>query len=319
MLDARKGTVRVTWVGRASGRLDQLGDRAFALLSFLPGAILVGGIVLPPILAVVVMSLFRIELVKAGPNHFVGLDNYERLLRDSDFLNSIPRTLIFAGLTTALAVALALCVALILVRTFRGASALSVALLLPWAIAPVVTGIYWRFIFQSNFGLATGIATWLGFTDQPVRWLANPTVAMGVAAVANAWRSVPLLALILLAALRGISPDQYRAAKMDGARALQRFGFVTLPAIRNALIVVTVLQLVISLQVFDLIFALTGGGPGRETTVTSIFIYQRAFQNLSFGYSAALAVTLLAITALAATLLLLGRRRTGVEAREADA
>src|SRR4051794_19832329 len=115
MLDARKGAWGVMWVGRASSRLDRLSERTFALLSFLPGAVLIGAIVLPPVIAVVVMSLFRIELVKAGPNHFVGLDNYSRLFEDHDFLASIPRTLVFAALTTVLAVVLALCVALILV------------------------------------------------------------------------------------------------------------------------------------------------------------------------------------------------------------
>jgi multiple sugar transport system permease protein len=303
----------------AARRLDRLSDRAFAAVSFLPGAVLIGAIVIPPIVAVFVMSLFRIELVKPVPNGFVGLQNYANLLRDQDFLDSIPRTVLFTAGTTALAVPLALAVALLLNRSFRGSSVLSLAMLLPWAVAPVVTGIYWKFIFQSNFGLATGILTALGIVHGPVQWLGSATGAMIVAAVANAWRSVPLLALILLSSLRGIPDDLYRAAKMDGARAPQRLLFVTLPAIRNSLIVATTLQVIMSLQVFDLIYTLTGGGPGRETTVTPMYIYGRAFQNLSLGYSAALAVALLALTAVCASALLYLRLRTSGPAESEEA
>ena len=170
-------------------------------------------------------------------------------------------------------------------------------LLLPWAIAPVVTGVYWRFIFQGNFGIVNGLLTAVGVDDPPI-WLNNGDTAMAVAVVANVWRSLPLLALILLAALKGVPQSLYRAAALDGARPLQSFRFVTLPSIKNALIVVIVLQLILSLQVFDIIFTLTGGGPGDQTRVISYHIYLRAFGDLSFGYSAALAVILLLLTAL---------------------
>jgi ABC-type sugar transport system permease subunit len=135
---------------------------------------------------------------------------------------------------------------------------------------------------------------------------------MIVAIVATAWRSVPLVALILLAALKGIPRSLYKAGRMDGARSFQLFRYVTLPSIRKALLVVGILQIILSLQVFDLIFTLTGGGPGLETTVITYFIYIQAFSNLSFGYSAALAVFLLALIVVSSASLLylrLGSRR----------
>ena len=142
---------------------------------------------------------------------------------------------------------------------------------------------------------------------------------MAVAVLANVWRSLPLLALILLAALKGVPQSLYRAAALDGARPLQSFRYVTLPSIKNALIVVIVLQLILSLQVFDIIFTLTGGGPGDQTRVISYHIYLRAFGDLSFGYSAALAVILLLLTALVSALLVipsLGRRGGRLRRRE---
>jgi multiple sugar transport system permease protein len=108
---------------------------------------------------------------------------------------------------------------------------------------------------------------------------------------------VPLLSLLLLSRLRSIPESQYRAARMDGATSWQTFRYITMPALKNTLLVTLVLQIILSLQVFDIIFTLTGGGPGDQTRVISYHVYLRAFGDLSFGYSAALAVVLLAITA----------------------
>ena len=154
-------------LGSVARRLDRLSDRAFAVVSFLPGAVLVATIVLPPIIAVVVMSLYRIELLKQGPRSFIQLDNYTRAWRDPNFTATVPRTVLFAAVSTAIAVPLALVCAHLLRKAFRGASLLGVVLLLPWAIAPVVTGVYWRFIFQGNFGIVNGLLTAVGVDDPP--------------------------------------------------------------------------------------------------------------------------------------------------------
>ena len=293
----------VRLLGHVARRIDRLSDRKFAVVSFIPGSLLVATVVLPPIIAVLVMSLYRIELLKLGPSSFIDIDNYTRAFRDAGFVATIPRTLIFAAASTAVAIPLALVCAHFLTKAFRGATLLGVVLLLPWAIAPVVTGVYWRFIFQGNFGLVNGILKAVGVDNPPI-WLNSGDTATVVAVIANVWRSLPLLALILLAALKGVPQALYRAARLDGARPWQSFRYVTLPSIKNALIVAIVLQLILSLQVFDIIFTLTGGGPGDQTRVISYHIYLRAFGDLSFGYSAALAVILLGFTAAASALLL---------------
>ena len=154
------GAARAATVGRArtGGWLDRRSDRAFALLLFAPGLILVGLFVLPPILAVFGMSLFRIELARDDTWRFIGLNNFAlRLPMDREVLAAIPRTMLFATLTTALTLPLALGAALVLKRPFRGRTVVAVALLLPWAVAPVVTGVFWRFIFTSQFGLANAL------------------------------------------------------------------------------------------------------------------------------------------------------------------
>lgn len=307
--------------GRISRRFDRLSDRKFALLVSVPGLILTALIVLPPVLSVFGLSMFRIELAKDDATPFVFLQNYlTRLPADKEVLEAIPRTLLFAGLTTLITLPLALVTALVLNRGFIGVSIFFMALLMPWAIASVVAGIFWRFIFDTQFGIANGLLIGLGFLDEPFNWLQDTVQAISIALVAQSWRSVPLLAVLLLAALKTIPGTLYRAARMDGATAWESFRFITLPAIRSTLIVVGILQVIISLQVFDLLYSLTSGGPGRDTYVLIYAIFNISFQDLSLGYGAAVTVLLFGIIVSASFLLLLtqARRRKAIGAAADD-
>jgi ABC-type sugar transport system permease subunit len=296
--------------GRVSRRLDRLSERRFALLVSIPGLILVALIVLPPTLAVFGMSLFRIELGKDDLVPFIGLRNYlTRLPADAEVMAAIPRTLFFAAMSTAITLPLALVTALVLNRGFRGVSIFFMALLMPWAVASIVAGIFWRAIFDTNHGIVNGVLVGLGVMQEPFNWLASTAQAVGIALVAQSWRSVPLLAVLLLAALKTIPPALYRAAKMDGATSWESFRYITLPAIKNTLIVVGVLQVIIGLQVFDLLYSLTSGGPGRDTYVLIMAIYDITFGQISLGYGAAITVLLFLIIVAASFLLLIARVR----------
>jgi multiple sugar transport system permease protein len=194
-----------------------------------------------------------------------------------------------------------------------------IAVLLPWAVAPVVTGLYWKFIFNSQYGLMTALANAVGLADGPVRWLESPTSAMAVAVIASAWRTVPLMALLLLGALRAIPQAQYRAARMDGAGAWSCFRHITIPAVAPTLFVVGVLTVVLALQTIDVLFTLTGGGPGTSTTVVTYYLYKNAIGQLSFGYSSAIAVVLFLMILGCSSLILLARiRRRGRASGDED-
>lgn len=309
--------------GRLSRRLDRMSERKFALLVSIPGLLLLALIVLPPILTVFGLSLFRIELAKDEFVRFVGLNNYTvRLPIDKEILDAIPRTLILAGLTTAVTLPLALVTALVLNRGFRGSGLFFMAVLLPWAIASVVAGIFWRVIFDTHFGIVNGILVGIGFIQEPINWLQDTTQAVIIAITAQAWRGVPLLAVLLLAALKTIPGTLYRAAKMDGATSWESFRFITLPAIRPTLIVVGILQVIVGLQVFDLLYTLTNGGPGRSTYVLIYAIFDLAFQQLSFGYGSTVTVVLFGLIVLCSFLLLafqIRRRRSNVVLADEDA
>ena len=313
-------------VGHVSGvltrRLDRLGDRTFALLISVPALLMVAVFVLPPVLAAFGLSLFRIELQKDDNTPFVGLFNFiTRLPLDDIALDAIPRTLGFAAAVTAVTIPLALLTALILNRAFRGSGLFLMAVLTPWAVASVVTGMIWRFIFDTHQGIINGVLIGLGLIHEPINWLQDSTNSVVIAILATAWRSVPLVTLLLLAALRTIPGSLYRAARMDGASSWETFRFVVLPAIRPTVMVIAVLQIIIGLQVFDLLFSLTHGGPGYDTYVLIYYIYDKAFNDLSLGYSAALTVVLFLIIVACSLLLLLlqvRRRRDTPAATETD-
>jgi ABC-type sugar transport system permease subunit len=256
-----------------------------------PGLLLVGVVVVPPFLAVVLLSLFRIELLRDDLRPFVGLSNFlVRLPLDVDFLDTIPRTLIFAIASTALAVPVALGSALLVNGRRRGGNALGLLLLLPWAVAPIAAGVFWRLVFDTRFGLVNAGLRALGLGT--VRWTNEATPTLVVTLVAVTWRATPLLAVLLLGALRAVPPSLARAARMDGASAWQVLRHITLPAIRPTLVLVCVIQIVLALQVFDILFAIGAGHPLPGMILTGYAIYTSVIENLSFGYGSALTVVL---------------------------
>lgn len=245
-----------------------------------------------PIGYAIVMSFQKIELTISPDRSWAGLGNYVYLLQDRVVHESILRTLYFAALTIALSTLMALGLALILNEPFRGRKPVRVLVMLPWAVAPVVAGVLWRYIFHSNYGLANALLHQLGFIENYVVWLDKAALAISIASVATTWKTVPFLTLIMLAALQSIPEALYRAARMDGAGLWSRFRFVTLPHLRNTLIFAIVLQTIVSLQTFDLIFTLTRGGPGQGSVVLSYLVFINAFERLSLGRASAMAILL---------------------------
>jgi multiple sugar transport system permease protein len=231
-------------------------------------------------------------LTVSPDQRWIGLDNYGRVLHDQVMRDSIVRTLTFAGLSVVICVGLSLILALVLNEAFAGRRMVRVMILLPWAVAPVVNGVMWRYLFQSNYGLVNAVLARVGLISHYQVWLENAQLALLIAAVATAWKGMPFETLILLATLQSIPESLFRAAKMDGAGVFARFRYIILPHLRNTLIFVVLLETIVSLQVFDLIFTLTRGGPGQGTVVLSYLVYINAFERLSLGPASAMAILL---------------------------
>jgi len=273
-------------------RFHRMDEVSFGLLLLSPTLLILFIFLVLPIAYAVTMSFQQIELTISPDRTWTGFDNYVDVVTERAVRESVGRTFFFAALTIVISTLLALGLALILNESFRGRGPARVLVMLPWAVAPVVGGVLWRYIFQSNYGLANALLYQLGFIQNYRVWLDKPTLALTIAAIATAWKGIPFLTLIILAALQSIPEALFRAARMDGAGLWARFRFVTLPHLRNILIFAVVLQIIVSLQTFDLIFTLTRGGPGQGTVVLSFLVFLNAFERLSIGKASALAVLL---------------------------
>ena len=259
----------------------------------LPGMAVLAVVILYPVVGNVVMSLQKVKLIKGGGGDFVGLANFAKLLGSRTFIGSVVSSLKFTLISLPLVFVLGLGMASIFNEIKKYRPVFTAFLIVPWAIAPVVTGYMWRWLFHDSFGLVNYFLHTLGLIDANVPWLAHPDTAMAAVVVANIWRFMPYITIMLLAGLQGISAELYEAAHMDGAGLLQRFWFVTLPQLRHVIGVVFLFATIWMVNDFALIYIMTEGGPARSTQVLPIAIYRIAFENLLLGRGAAAGLLLL--------------------------
>lgn len=261
--------------GPLSTRADREARLAWRLMA--PALVLVSLLALVPLLATAVESFFLHDLRLPWLGRpFVGLANYREAFGDVRLREALARTAVFtvASVTLELLAGLALALALDAVGRLRGAA--RVIVLLPWALPTVVAALVWRLAFEMAGGAGSA-------------WLADPHLAWVPIVLADVWKTTPFVALLLLAGLQSIDEDLYAAARLDGAGRWRRFVHVTLPLLRPALVVAAVFRALDAFRVFDLVFVLTGGGPGTSTEVVSIYTITALLQHLRFGYGSALA------------------------------
>nr|WP_281070777.1 sugar ABC transporter permease [Oceaniglobus trochenteri] len=221
---------------------------------------------------------------------FVGLDNFRRILTDPTIIGSFVTTLIFVSLTTFFSITIGLGWALILNHPFRGQAMLRGLSLLPWVMPAVVAAFLWGWIFNSRYGLLNSLALDFGLIEYPVAYLSTNAGAMAAVVITKTWLSVPLFMAFFIAGLQNLDREQIEAARVDGAGNFHVLKDHVLPHLRPVMMVTVVLGIVGNLQHFDTIWALTGGGPVRATTVLSIEVYRRAFEQWDIGMAATVGV-----------------------------
>ncbi len=264
-------------------------ENRFGFLIVLPAVIVFTAVILYPFLNSVRLSLFRSTLAAPEPV-FRGLDNFARLFSDPAFFQTWLRTLVFVACATGLTFALGLVWAIVLHQSFRGHKLLRALSLLPWVLPSTVTAFLWAWLLHGQVGLLNAGLIRLGAIDAPIVWLSDATGAMAAVVVAKAWLSTALVMTFFLAALQTLPFELVEAARIDGARDRQVIRHIVMPHLRNTAIVVVVLQAMGNLQQIDVIYAMTGGGPVRATSVLSIEVYRTAFQNWNIGLAAAIGV-----------------------------
>jgi ABC-type sugar transport system permease subunit len=246
---------------------------------------------------------------------FIGGDNYIEAFRDPRFWSSLGHTGFFAVTSVGLELTIGLGLALALNRAFRGRGLVRAAVLIPWAIPTVVSALLWRFMFEGESGIVNTVLVSFGVLREPVVWFIQPVAAWVPVILADVWKTTPFVALLLLAGLQNIDASLYEAARIDGASAWRQFRHVTLPLLKPAILVALIFRTLDAFRVFDLIYALTGGGPGTSTEPIALYTFNALLQNLQFGYGSALSIIVFVVTFSLAILYIkfLGAELTGAK------
>ncbi len=260
-----------------------------------------------PLVFTLYLSVHEWSLSATASPKFIGLANYwTLLLADERFLQAAIRTLLFSFGTVSLQLLLGLALALALHRPFRGRGVVRTLLTLPMVATPVAITVVWAWLFEPTYGLLNQLLGALHIP--PVPWLASPGTAMISVVIVDTWHWTPLVTLILLAGLASLPGEIFESAHVDGATAWESFWLITLPLLRPTLVVAALLRTIDALRIFDVIYALTDGGPGLATEVLNILVYQTSFTYYRMGYVSAMLVLFVGLILLISMALIKARR-----------
>jgi multiple sugar transport system permease protein len=300
-------TAPATRRGWSSSRLS---DGQFATLLTLPVIVALLAIVGYPTLYSLWTSFHRIDLIFKR-SEYVGLRNYQEALTSPALGHALIVTITYTALVTIFALVIAVGGALILNEKFRGRGFVMAIVILPWAVSLYATAIVWKYLYSSDWGMFNAVLLRLGLIHQPINFLSE-SLAVPAVAIAHAWQIAPLGMYFVLATLQMIPEDLYKAAKVDRLGVLGRFRYVVFPYIKAPLLIVMVLVTVEAARAFDVIFFMTGGGPGDVSTTLTWEVYRVFYKNNQYGQGSALGWLLVILTTIITTiyfLLLFWRRR----------
>ena len=285
----------------------RLSERWFAFLLVLPALLGIFLVVLFPLLYSLWLSFTDVNLLRAtGPAielfgvrvplfRWIGLQNYVKILHDPLYWSSLWRTLYFVGAFVLEATVIGMGMALVLQERFTGRPLMRSLLLVPWSLSRVVVGLLWVGILDFEFGALNGLLSNLGLIDGSISFFKDGFSALNVLVSVYMWNQAPFATLLFLAGMQSVQEDLYSAAEVDGAGYWQRFRYVTLPALRPIVFLVLVLATVNGFLMLDLIYVLTMGGPGHDTTTVSWLGFQTTFTFFKFGPGTAILYTLTAL------------------------
>lgn len=285
--DAPRTPVRVS--PHADRRGLKAGQQQFGRLLLLPALVAFAGVILWPFVRALTLSLYK-DTVDTPTPFFNGLANFSTVFADPAILGSFVTTAIYVVAATAGTMVLGLGWALVMHQEFPGRGALRALSLLPWVLPSTVCAFVWGWIFNSRFGVINAVLMSLGVIEFPQAWLSTPASAMTAVVITKVWLSIPLYMAFFLAGLQTMDKEQLEAARVDGAGNWVLFRDHVMPHLRPVFSVVVVLGMIGNLQHFDTIYALTGGGPVRATTVLSVEVYRRAFESWDIGLASAIGV-----------------------------
>jgi multiple sugar transport system permease protein len=242
-----------------------------------------------PVIYNLVMSVQDVDLSNIVDlvRPFIGLDNYRDAFADASFRKVLLNSAIFVVVNVIAQVGIGLAMALFFAQRFPGAHFMRGLLLASWILPALVVGALWKWMFATEYGVANFVLHRLHVISASIHWLSDPAVALSSVTIANVWFGTPFAMILIAAGLTSISEEQYEAASLDGAGPIARFVYITLPALWPTLVAVACLVTIYTMRAFDLIFAMTQGGPLDASNVLPLLSYQLSFQRFHFGVGAA--------------------------------
>ena len=271
-------------------------ERNLQILFPLPAVVFIGLLMVFPILYTLYLSFTNWNLTSGMEPSFVGINSYLRVFSEPRFLHALGRTFTFTVFAVAIEVVLGVAIALILNRAFVGRSVAKLLLLLPLVATPIAVGIVFNLFYDPTIGLLNFALHALGLPQG--RWVSSENSVIASLVLVDVWQWTPMITLIVLAGLAGLSEEPAEAARVDGASDWQILRFVTIPMVMPVILTAMILRLIDALKTFDIIFAMTGGGPGYASETLNIMGFKYSFEYFRMGQSSVILVALFLVVLL---------------------
>lgn len=260
------------------------------LLFFLPGAIFMGAFLIYPIMKMVFDSFFKVGIT--GDRAFIGLDNYIKAFTAGGFMKQLKNTLVYILIAVSVETILGFIFALLFELNYKGSKIVRSFMMTPLMIAPLVAGLIWKLMMSSNFGIVNEMLMRMGILSNvsDILWLADSRWSLIACCIADIWLTTPFMMLMILAGLQGLDGSMVEAARMDGANKLQEIFYIKVPGIKPVLLTALSVRIIDAAKTFDIIWAMTEGGPNSSSETISIVIYKTLVKYNNTGYASAMAV-----------------------------
>lgn len=272
-----------------------LSDRQVGILFMLPFIVTAALFMVWPVVEAVRMAFYAYNPLRPDDIYWVGFDNFQRIFDDPLFWDSFRQALVWTGWSILFQTVLGVALALLLNLTLPGMAIYRGLLLFPYIVPTVVIALNWRWIFNSEIGIVNHALLSAGLISENIAWLSTPDMAMLSAILLNVWKYTPFVVICVLARLQTIPTELYDAAKVDGAGAWRRFIDITLPMLKEVLVVVIVFRTIWTFNKFEEIYLLTRGGPGTSTFNLAVYAFEEGMANLRLGVAAATGVVMIGL------------------------
>ena len=249
-----------------------------------------GAFLIYPIFKMVFDSFFKVGIT--GARTFIGFDNYIKAFTAGGFLKQLKNTLIYILIAVSVETVLGFIFALLFELDYKGSKIVRSLMMTPLMIAPLVAGLIWKLMMSSNFGIVNDFLTRIGILSSPseILWLADSRWSLIACCIADIWLTTPFMMLMILAGLQGLDTSVSEAARMDGASKLQEIFYIKIPGIKPVLLTALSVRIIDAAKTFDIIWAMTEGGPNSSSETISIIIYKTLVKYNNTGYASAMAV-----------------------------